>query len=82
MRTVRIKVYQFRELNTPAQFRAILNTARYIAEFIGPNSRFNKPANEVESGFLVGHLVKKYRTWILEEIETNKYEFTLDGKLA
>lgn len=85
MRTVRLKLYKFSELDKKGQETALKSQAQFEAEFMGTHSPYLKAAKLMEKlqtpWFLVETIYHDYKPQLIADIEANDYEFTGDGKI-
>ncbi len=85
MRTIRIKVYKFDELNEAAKQKAIMDQVNFEIFVMDENSPYYEVAMEMEKmktpWFLTEALYFDYRDSIIETIKANEYEFYKDGEL-
>lgn len=86
MRTIRIKLYQFKELSKEAQETALQSQAKFETETMEKDSQFYWVAKEMEKmktpWFITETIYHDCRASLIETILANEYEFTENGKIA
>ncbi len=85
MKTVRIKLYKFKELSKEAQENALMAQAVFETETMDENSPFLWVAKEMDKmktpWFTTETIYHDCRASLIDTILINDYDFTEDGKL-